>query len=289
MTETVYGDGRKAVVDLVSEEPGISLSDARFCAEKSDRVIVYRHDSGAIVGCATFRLWGKDKNKADAYLYVSPAARGCGVGGALLKALTDAPESGALRFISTKIETDHARSLTFFEQAGFEKWYTELILCHSGERQPESGLRFINYQSAYFERYVDTIRRSFHELRQANDFEPYDCCEPDEAKKNELERNKDHIYLLLDGERIAASVTAAPGVIEDVFVAPCDQGRGIGRQMMRFALNKAMEGGAGPVRLSAIEWNYRALRLYESVGFRVEKRMHYLRLFPGKATPPEKK
>lgn len=279
MIEPTDNKNRDTALSFLLNNPDINADDAKFCVEKSDRVIVYKHDSTDIVGCGAFRLWGKDKNKADAYIYVAPEARREGIGTSLLKSFADCPEASALKFLSTKIETNHAQSLDFFRKNGFVDWYTELILCHSGERQPANDLPFISYSSEYFERYVDVIRHSFYELRKSNDFEPYYCCEPNDAKRDELEKNKDNVYILLDGERLVASVIVNDDYIEDVFVAPEYSGRGIGKKMVQFAINKALDNGSGAIKLSAIEWNKKAVHMYESVGFKTAKTMNYLRLF----------
>lgn len=277
MMKTMYGQERNEVLDFLGHNPDLSVDDARFCVEKSDMVIAYRNSANSIVGCATYRLWGEAKNKADAYIYVAPEARCTGAGDALLKSLTTVRDGVCPVFLSTRVETNHQPSLAFFHHAGFQDWYTELILNHSGDRQPESRLAFSNYRSEHFERYVHAMQRSFYELRSSNDFEPYLCCQPDEAKRRELERNKNQVYLLMDGEQIAASVVVGKDSIEDVFVVPEYQGKGLGRKLMWFALNKAIDNGSRHIALSAIEWNTRALRLYESVGFHVAKTICFLR------------
>ncbi len=277
MIDAAYGHDRNEVLDFLGRDPDLSVDNARFCVEKSDHVLVYRNGVNSIVGCATYRLWGEAKNKADAYIYVAPEARCAGVGDALLKSLKNVRDGASPVFLSTRVETNHQPSLAFFHRAGFLDWYTELILSHSGERQPESRLEFVNYRSEHFERYVHAMQRSFYELRSSNDFKPYICCQPDEAKRIELEQNKDHIYLLMDGEQIAASVIVGKDSIEDVFVVPEYQGKGFGRKLMWFALNKAIDNGSCHITLSAIEWNTKALRLYESVGFHVAKTICFLR------------
>jgi len=156
---------------------------------------------------------------------------------------------------------------------------TDLCLdeAYSGARQPECDMEFINYESQYFEQYVEMLRRSFYEMRKCNDFEPYNCCEPDDAKRKELEENKDSIYLLMEDGKLAASVIINKNKIDDVFVVPDYQGKGIGRKLMQFAINKVIDSGNDFVELSAIAWNQRALHLYESVGFNIVKAIHYLR------------
>ncbi|NLX94336.1 MAG: GNAT family N-acetyltransferase [Clostridiales bacterium] len=279
MIDTVLENKRCDIIVFLAGDSDLNMTEARFCIEKSDSVIAYKNDIPEIVGCGTFRLWGKNRDKADVYLYVSSAARMFGAGTMLLKALMNDQKANALKFISTKVETNHLKSLEFFQKAGFEPWYTEVIFCHNGIRQPENNLIFRNYQPEYFEQYVDAIRNSFYELRRSNDFQPYYCCEPDRAKQEELERNKDNIFVLFQDEKFVASVTINDNFIEDVFVAPDYQGKGIGKEMMCFAVNKVIDSANSPAKLSAIKWNSRALCLYQSVGFELSKTIHYLRLF----------
>lgn len=279
MIEPIFEKDKENIVDFLSNNPELNLDDVCFCVNKSDVVIVYKNNLSDVVGCGTFRLWGKEKNKADVYIYVSPESRGNGIGRKLLESLLNVSQNNGLQFISTKIETNHTESFDFFSKSKFEKWYTELILFHDRTRQPESDLAFIKYRSEFFEQYVNTIRDSFYDLRKSNDFQPYCCCEPDEAKYNELEQNKDNIYILLDGQKLVASVIVKMNSIEDVFVSPDYQKKGIGTKMMHFAINKAIDCGSSQISLSAIEYNKRALQLYREVGFNIEKEIHYMRLY----------
>jgi len=279
MIKELSGNDRTYLLQFLHDNADLSDSDARFCIEKSDRVIAYETDSCATVGCGTFRLWGKDKNKSDVYIYVAPEARNTGIGKALFNELVFRHDTVNLKFISTKVETNHADSLAFFHDKGFQPWYTEVVMRYSGKKLPEVELKPVKYESEYFERYVEAIRDSFYELRKTNDFEPYFCCEANEAKRNELEKNKDNIYLLLDGEKLVASVIVDKDTADDLFVTPLYQGRGIGKKMMSFAVNTAINNGNGDVILNAIKWNAKALHVYESLGFHIVKSMHYLRLF----------
>ncbi|MDD4290635.1 MAG: GNAT family N-acetyltransferase [Clostridia bacterium] len=279
MIDAVLDNERCSIIDFLANDTTLSMPDARFCIEKSGSVIAYKNKSSEIVGCGTFRLWGKNRNKADVYIYVSSTARLFGTGNMLLKALIDTPQASALEFISTKVETNHSDSLVFFQKAGFEPWYTEYILWHNGTRQSESNLNFENYQSKYFEQYVDAIRSSFYELRRSNDFQPYYCCEKCLEKQEELENNKNNIYVIIKDEKLIASVTIIDNFIEDVFVVSDYRGRGIGREMMCFAVNKVIDSTNSPAYLSSIKWNVGPLHLYRGVGFEISKTIHYLRLF----------
>ena len=51
-------------------------------------------------------------------------------------------------------------------------------------------------------------------------------------------------------------------------VSPRRRGRGVGREMLAFAVRCAEEQGARALRLDVYEGNLPAIRLYESAGFR---------------------
>lgn len=60
---------------------------------------------------------------------------------------------------------------------------------------------------------------------------------------------------------------ARSGLIEDVVVSDKRQGQGIGRQMVRDALNRCREAGCYKAALSSNLKRERAHRFYESLGF----------------------
>ncbi len=60
---------------------------------------------------------------------------------------------------------------------------------------------------------------------------------------------------------------APSAIVEDVVVAPARQGRGIGRQMMAHALERAREAGCYKLALSSNARRTGAHAFYESLGF----------------------
>jgi GNAT superfamily N-acetyltransferase len=57
------------------------------------------------------------------------------------------------------------------------------------------------------------------------------------------------------------------GLVEDVAVLPSFQGQGIGKEMMRFAMNRCKEHRCYKMALSSNETRTDAHRFYESLGF----------------------
>ena len=86
------------------------------------------------------------------------------------------------------------------------------------------------------------------------------------------------VYVAVLGEAIVGTYALAvmdnlahrgarSGLIEDVVVSDTLQGQGIGRQMMRDALNRCREAGCYKAALSSNLKRERAHRFYESLGF----------------------
>jgi len=64
-----------------------------------------------------------------------------------------------------------------------------------------------------------------------------------------------------------AHMGAPSGIVEDVVVHPDWQGKGIGKQMMQFAMNRCREMGCYKLALSSNLKREAAHRFYESLGF----------------------
>jgi ribosomal protein S18 acetylase RimI-like enzyme len=62
------------------------------------------------------------------------------------------------------------------------------------------------------------------------------------------------------------------GFIDDLYVAPAARGRGLGRQLLNFALARACELGIRMLHLEVETGNEGATRLYRSAGFTVTGR-----------------
>jgi GNAT superfamily N-acetyltransferase len=273
-------EDKKQLVDIVKQEILIDVEDIYFITDNSNKVIVFDDNEAGILGFSTFRIWGKDKNKADIYTYVVPNSRNKGIGTLLYHEIMKNVDDINLKFISTRIKLDKDDATSFYTKLGYEKWYVELVLYYHGSEQPKSSLNFVQYEDKYFEQYAEGIRTSFYELRKSNDFQPYLCCELNEEKRKEFLDNKENLFLLLNNEKLIASVIVYNnGSIGDIFVLPSYQGKGYGKKSMQFAINKAIEYGGNCISLSAIEWNTRAVNLYQSLGFDIEQTTHYYRLF----------
>jgi ribosomal protein S18 acetylase RimI-like enzyme len=81
------------------------------------------------------------------------------------------------------------------------------------------------------------------------------------------------VFLTSLGSSSPDSTTA---VIEAVAVLPQARGQGVGRALVRYAMDAARRAGRTRVALYVVDGNHAATRLYESLGFRVMRRHRLL-------------
>jgi GNAT superfamily N-acetyltransferase len=75
-----------------------------------------------------------------------------------------------------------------------------------------------------------------------------------------------------------AHMGAPSGILEDVVVHPDWQGKGIGKQMMKFAVHRCRDTGCYKLALSSNLKREVAHRFYESLGFRRHGHSYFLEL-----------
>ena len=262
---------------------GIIIRDEDFInyiTHKDIKIIVYADNETGIIGFSSFRIWGKDKNKADIDTYVVPSSRRKGIGTLLYNEIMKYTAEINLEFINARFRVDKDDATLLYKKLGYEKWYGEHDLIYNGSEQPKSNLSFVSYEDKYFEQYAEGQRASYYEMRKAYDFQPHLCCELDKKKRDELINNKDHTFLLLNNEILIATVAVDDnGFIDGVFVVPAYQGKGYGKIITQFAINKAINNGNSNIELNVVDGNTRAVNLYRSLGFDIEQTTHYYRLF----------
>ena len=104
------------------------------------------------------------------------------------------------------------------------------------------------------------------------DLYPY----PDEAIRNEIARrlaDEATTYLVAEeeGHRIVGFAGVSPGWVEQLYVLPDEQGRGVGSALLEAAVAHRREAGDAELRLWTLEDNEASRRFYEARGWRLAK------------------
>ncbi|MBU3144065.1 GNAT family N-acetyltransferase [Clostridium sp. CF012] len=95
-------------------------------------------------------------------------------------------------------------------------------------------------------------------------------------------KSKDFIYVSFENEQLVASIFVEDVNLDFIMVTPSYQGKGYGKKATQFAINKALSQGAKLIQLGVLEWNTKAIALYESLGFEIVQTIHFYRQFGDK-------
>lgn len=212
-------------------------------------------------------------------LYVEPANRGKGLGRNLLEALEKKMiKSGVLSVICDfKVNDEIER---FIYKNGYKKGFYSNYMVYNGENLSVKACEIIQYEDKYYEINSKIYSEAFYNMRvlvgieEKNSKINEEKKELTEEEKLEIEKqrkvtynNKENIFLLKDEGEILGSITFTGNEIDAVAVDVMHQGKGYGKELVSFGVNKILERNNESVTLWAVEGNP-AKYLYEKLGFK---------------------
>ncbi len=129
------------------------------------------------------------------------------------------------------------------------------------------GIECIQFDERFFEEYKRIYNECFYEMRKSLDIKPF--CFLSDYKQ--IQDKSKYIFLLMDNDRLVGSVACYGNEVDDLFVDKKYQGRGVGRQLLLWAMKYIRSKNNLPIVLHVAAYNKTAMRLYESVGFTATK------------------
>ena len=237
------------------------------------------YEDTKIKGFALTSLDNPNERHCKIILYVDKSFRHKGIG----KKLHDVTFNYAKKFfnaktISISFMTCKDDPSLFFKSLNYEKWFIYHNMEYKGKLQPNPNLPFMLYDDKYFENLETLSGEAFYNLRKANDIKPYNCSDfSDECRKNHI-LNKNNTYILLDTKgEIISSITIKNGILDNIMVNQKYKGQGYGCKTTQFGINTAINQGFKHIKLSALDWNKRAINIYEALGFKISQTFHNYR------------
>ena len=134
-------------------------------------------------------------------------------------------------------------------------------------KQTSPCIQCIPFEKRFFEEYKRIYNESFYDMRKSLDIKPYNVltCYEQIRKKS-----KDIFLYFMEGE-LKGSVACYGSEIDDLFVKKSDRNKGIGKQLLLWAIRSIKSKTDSPVTLHVAECNQSAVKLYERTGFLISK------------------
>lgn len=229
--------------------------------------------------------------------YVSPEHRKKGIGSQLFeygKSRLDALDPNTIWLF---FRNDIGQSAQFYQKRGAKPWYSYHYMVYepkglssvedSTSVEGANGEAFdcvIPYSQEWFDTYLEVRASAFIKVNRMIDSRPYDERERREQIDSWTKRNEKDLWLFMKGDELIGSVAYFDGFLDEVFVKPEFQGQGIGKDIVKWALTYCEQKNWEP-RLCVVTKNLPAIKLYESMGFRIAQTLEMNRLFSSNKAP----
>lgn len=141
-------------------------------------------------------------------------------------------------------------------------------MCYPYETAGAAGIVCVPLDYGYLEEYRKIYNDCFCEMRKALGIKPVNVYTDSDDLKDRL----DNICILLDNSRIIGAVSCYGNEIDDLMVRKASQGKGYGRKLLLWAIQRIRQENKAPITLHVAQWNARAVTLYRQMGFAITKK-----------------
>ena len=277
MIRSYQDDDIEQVTQLINKASSkYKMLDSNAIKENSVEFIVFV-EKEVILGIAYAISIINDAKESEAQIkvFVDTPYRLHGIGKSLVGYLERNLIKRNIVMMTSYFMADLENPAGFCHKVGYKKWWGSPELFYVGSVFPEVAVDFVQYEDKYFESYLKLVQESFYDVHVINDIKPYIATE--EIVRRYKLNTKENVYLLLEDDRILASVTIGKGTIENLMVSKAAQGNGYGKKALQFAINKMLSLGFKEIRICYMEGNESAENLYLSLGFKPLHNTHVYR------------
>jgi len=180
----------------------------------------------------------------------------------------------SINTIKTFYVKDNLNWKQLFDEIGFVYRSSVYRFTYEGPKLSEPNLSVVKYEDKYYDDKMGLESEAFSVLRKENDIEPYNwyLSASKEALENNRKytlENKEYIYLFFENNEMIGASMVKNSELDLLFVNIKHQGKGYGKKIIEFTVNRGLEQNAGGVNLNALASNEKALKLYKNTGFKV--------------------
>ena len=180
----------------------------------------------------------------------------------------------SINFVKTFHVKDNLKWKQLFDEIGFEYQVSIYRFSYEGPKFSEDNISVVKYEDKYYDDKMRLESEAFSVLRKENDIKPYNWYL--NASKEELEHNRkktyenqEYIYLFFEDNDMVGASMVKNAEVDLLFVNIKYQGKGYGKKILKFTVNRGLEQNSASVNLNALASNDKALKLYINTGFQV--------------------
>lgn len=137
----------------------------------------------------------------------------------------------------------------------------------SGKVVNETDIKLELFRDEFYPEYEKVYNECFIEMRKTLCVKPYNFY----SALEQLDDNRKNLYVLWNNNTVIGSVACYGNEIDDLIVNKNFQNKGVGRQLLFWAIKQIRNNNDEPIVLHVAEWNEKALKLYLNSGFKITK------------------
>ena len=256
----------------IIDNPALYAEFYSAVSENDEDIRVILHENETI-GLASVYDGG-----GDGYLYILIFAeyRNHGYGYAAAMQAEQQFLSSKPKEIYTSYSTEDETARQFAEKCGFVQKYASACMTYHGKRFTLPELPVRQYEDADYMAAFTLYAEAFHKMRLETGCFPDSVPKSpsDESRKFWAETRQDRYVYVADHE-IVGYAHLEGSELSSVSIKISQQGKGFGKNFVRYLVNHMMENGSEAPSLWCVIGNEKARHLYDILGFKEDYRVAF--------------
>ena len=247
--EQYKNEYKSEIKELISEDNFVR-KDIIACLEQYPQYGVIVKDECGVLAVGIFTGINK---KSSMTLYVKLSRRREGIGTMLLKALENNMKNAGVEEVVCDFKDNELEKI-FLYKNGYKNWFHSNFMIYTGDKLTVDNYEIINYDDKDYNECQKIFSEAFHKMRLLVGLESILSC-PSEREKRLYKENAENIFVLRDNNQIVAAAILDDNEIDIVAVAIDKQGKGYGKKLVSYSVNKLLDREFENVSLWVVEGN----------------------------------
>lgn len=205
--------------------------------------------------------------KAFLYIFIDAKFRHMGIGSKAFHLCEDRLKTGKTESISTSFYTNNIVAKSLASKLGYRRTFSSTFMKYAGQQfdMPELSIR--PYCDKDYKVAHEMYAVAFHDMRvSVGDFPDSVVEQPSEEMRELWDKTHHERLVYTQGDEIVGYARVLGNEIVSVAIKSQHQGKGLGRNFVKFICNKILSDGNSSVGLFCVVGNG-AKNLYDSLGF----------------------